>query len=415
MCLHLGGYLEFCLSSQRNKSHLFLLSQQSNIYVERNGHEQLNMEDILPITLKNLLIQISQDNVLLNWRIFGGNQTTICIKFESKQVSISQSSAKVDSPMHSQPLAQFRRKSPGSMLRDMNRYTAWQAERDLVESGSMSPGHQYDNNSEHNEVTGNQSVHTNHIDAQTVLRDSGIRNSTPIYNTTNRDNNFMTIRIDSSVQTVPENYSCDYTQADLTKSDLSVQTVPENYYHELTQTDLVNGQDISLQTEKCVAKNQRIQTDRASHKYTQTKHHRVHRCNKAIQLMPVSRNQMSQALTVEFQDASTNIETFNFKQQDTYTETEPPRSRHVQTSSAPTQNVGVTVCEVYSKSTQTERKKSVSKPCTVVNDIPSHTVLKEGATAKPGEDHDMSLEEIGHVLQFIIDKKLMKSDFLPNG
>ena len=98
--------------------------------------ELRNIEDMIPNTLRITLRTLLIENVLVNYKIFGGDMTVISLKF-GPHVEEPQAEA----PMHShdnksyQPrVGFFRRKSPASIGRDISRHDAWKS-RSYVSTG----------------------------------------------------------------------------------------------------------------------------------------------------------------------------------------------------------------------------------------------------------------------------------------
>ena len=51
--------------------------------MDTNNMQHLDMEDMLSHSLRNIFRSLSQEDVLINWCIFGGEQTVISLKFET--------------------------------------------------------------------------------------------------------------------------------------------------------------------------------------------------------------------------------------------------------------------------------------------------------------------------------------------
>ena len=75
--------------------------------------EAQTLDDILPKSLKNLLMTTLQDNVILNYRLFAGDHTVISIKFESPMLNAT-AAADAANRINS-PIQCYRRKSPASV------------------------------------------------------------------------------------------------------------------------------------------------------------------------------------------------------------------------------------------------------------------------------------------------------------
>ena len=157
------------------------------------------MEDMLPVSLKNILSNILKDNILINWRIFGGEHTIISLKFESPHAD--QPIATEESANHSRPLIQqYRRKSPSSIERDIHRHAEWQSRCGVVSYSDQNKQHVIELN--RSGVVANKPCEEGGLlfmDTNTHLEhDSGFANSTVICD---EDNRPVSSQHDSTAQT----------------------------------------------------------------------------------------------------------------------------------------------------------------------------------------------------------------------
>ena len=91
--------------------------------------EAQSIEDMMPNTLRITLKTLLKENVLINYKIFGGEMTVISLKF-----GIHVEGPTAEPTMHGnhnkpyQPQMQsFKRKSPGSIERDIRRLDMWKS------------------------------------------------------------------------------------------------------------------------------------------------------------------------------------------------------------------------------------------------------------------------------------------------
>ncbi len=93
------------------------------------------MEYKLPKVLKNILDSLLQENGVSNWRIYGGENITLSVKFHSlqnqaddtNQYWLGAEDSVPEAARQNKPLVlQYRRKSPGTIKRDIKRLEAKQ-------------------------------------------------------------------------------------------------------------------------------------------------------------------------------------------------------------------------------------------------------------------------------------------------
>jgi len=295
------------------------------------------MEDKLPKLLRNTMTDILEDNIIVNWRIYGGNQTTVCIKFE--KTLADDNTAREDSAMHGwpSPPQYYKRKSLSSVERDMNRRVAWQQS---ISSGGIavtgSKGYltsdndletEHDTLKEFVDIPGSNCLFNNGS-----AQDSGFINSTKLNDEINISSGNSCTQVDSSSQTHTIN-SCGAVQTD--------------DYHQSTH----------VQTDTPCVRNRRIQTVMPNHKALQTVQPRVHTMNKGVQLLPTKSHTTSQTTSHPKVQHNVATSTRGYIQLSKLTQTDPAISRHVQTVIPPNKDTAVLALEAYNKTSQTENKK----------------------------------------------------------
>ena len=294
------------------------------------------IDNMLPIALQKLLANILLDNTLINWRIYGGNSMVLSIKFESRHVT--NHSAAEEATNHSRPLMQqYGRKSPCHMRRDRLRYESYRGEpynSPVVNGDQNKHSDQYRNTGSGIDMDMGVSPQS----PEDTLYDSGFSGA---INSTILDTNTSQLIISPG-----------------TTASASVQTM-DHYLNAASQTSgNTHGQDKLVQTELPKADTASTQTV-VHNKMTQTKQHRVHKCNKAIQLRPVCHDTTSQTTMIVSHDVATHTAIDLKRSKDV--QTDPPVHKHVQTFPSSKKTVSVLVLEKYDKWTQTGDSKNLKK------------------------------------------------------
>ena len=288
------------------------------------------MEEILPKALVHLIVQITRDNKLLNWRIFGGQQTTICIKYESME---GQPLPTPEKPaMHGE---HYRRKSPSTVTRDMKRISTW-CNRD-------------------NSVSTDQYVNTGQYRSDSLqLNDSGICNG---INVNEINDVFCQV-------TTPENIQKDVCYKKKTNSrEVEVQTScdVDQLIDSSSQTDPLQTKNTASQI-KMLSKSfnsKPVQSDGYMFdKYSQTG--KVQTYNKCVQHVlamkhvPVQTSTMvdEKSIMVDFQTPGLC---------DVATTTNQPLSKHVQTYQPKMKDFSAVAKGTLDKSSQTYTKKELKQ------------------------------------------------------
>ena len=268
---------------------------------------------MLPISLKVCLNQLLHDSTLVNYRIYGGDYTTISIKFDT--VNQHSSGDSDNDPTYQKPQV-YRRKSQGNIKRDQQRLAQWRSiSQQCTPCVTNGAG---DTNVSH--ISAEQIAHS----VDNIPEDSGVFNSTTLEQ--------LSPNIDISTQKV------------LAATQIDNHYMSESY----TQTDSPESNDAHTQS------------DPRANKRSQTKLVTVAKYHKSLQTLQTTFNV---SIQTDFAKLNTKLKNKGVSASpdlvnvEVATETDAPVDRHVQTHTPPMVNHSAQVTETYDKNTQTESKK----------------------------------------------------------
>lgn len=303
--------------------------------------EAQTIEDMIPNTLRITLNTLLIENVLINYKIFGGDVTVISLKFGPHMEASA-----AEPPMHShnnkpfQPQMQcFRRKSPASIDRDIRRLDTWKSKPyvsaepcvDIVNTiGEEGKTHDSGQDMSCSDVK-----QTLHFGCE--QDDSGIVNSNMVPN--------------RSVSSPSNANIC----------ETSIQTESHGIY-ESTPIHLnanVATYASGVQTERPTIANRETQTNRTKSKRIQTNPCKMLTLEKALQTLPTAASSMTQTNSIVKHGQDNASMTYECVKQSKGTATPPPTDKHTQTFQCSSRSISIQASETFTKGSQTLTKKEL--------------------------------------------------------
>ena len=303
-----------------------------------------SIDELLPKTLRNTLVLLFEDNVLINYRIFGGETTTISMKFESQEPTAAEP---IIHDNHNKPtLLSYRRKSPSNMNRDLKRLGNWKSRSSAHALNSIQ-----DNNNNSDMHSGNVSDLMVGDCSQVKCDDSGFVNSTPL----------PCIDAVSSKKAKP-----------VKKCDIDTQVNLFNTASTDTQVKFTSGDDCEVQTDSPELMDKTMQTDLLKSKKVQTKCKNLAAFDKALQTIPTVHSNCSQTANAKYQGIDKAAMTHETIKTSVTTETMPAPEKHTQTFIAQSHPVAIQASEKFTKSTQTLSKRELKSLMKTTEAAPQH-------------------------------------------